>query len=48
MKASDDWYFPKEPQIINEEKGDRGEQPEPNFPAEEKKAEEEGEKGGDD
>lgn len=41
VKASDDWYFPKEPQPIKEETNDKGEQVEPNFPAEEKKVEEE-------
>ena len=41
VKASDDWYFPKEPQNINEETKERSEQPEPNFPPEEKKPEEE-------
>ena len=44
VKASDDWYFPKEPQPVKEENLDKGEQLEPNFPAEEKKPEEEGEK----
>lgn len=34
MKSTDRSYFPKEPDTVFAECGDREEQPEPNFPAE--------------
>lgn len=36
FKNNDDWYFPREPQLMQEEGEERSEYPEPNAPKVEK------------